>query len=67
MKKISTEFLAELLRANYKLMLLEKGGVGNWEGYDSSLSCVYDAYSTPYYEYEEKSDEELTSNYEDAE
>lgn len=34
MKKISTERLAELLKAEYKLDLLEAGGVDNWDGYD---------------------------------
>ena len=38
MKKISTERLAELIKAEYKLDLLEAGGVDNWDGYDVSLS-----------------------------
>lgn len=67
MKKISVGRLAELLKAEHKLDLLECGGVDNWEGYDSSLSCEYDDEAEPYSEFEKKSDYELTSEFEDVE
>lgn len=67
MKKISTERLAELLKAEYKLDLLETGGVDNWEGYDSSLSCEYDDETESYFDFKKKSDEDITSEFEDAE
>ena len=40
MKKISTERLAELLKAEYKLDLLEAGGVDNWDGYDYDMELL---------------------------
>ena len=66
-KKISTERLAELLKAERKLDLLEAGGVDNWEGYDSSLSCEYGDEAESYFDFKEKSDEEITSEFEDVE
>lgn len=67
MKKISTERLAELLKAEYKLDLLEAGGVDNWDGYDVSLSCEYDDETESYFDFKKKSDEEITSEFEDVE
>lgn len=66
MKKISTERLAELLKAEYKLDLLEAGGVDNWDGYDVSLSCEYDDETESYFDFKKKSDEEITSEFEDV-
>lgn len=67
MKKISTERLAELLKAEYKLGLLEAGGVDNWDGYDVSLSCEYDDETESYFDFKKKSGEEITSEFEDVE
>lgn len=66
MKKISVERLAELLRAEYKLDLLEAGGVDNWDAYDDSLNCEYDDETESYFDYKKKSDDEITSEFEDA-
>lgn len=67
MKKISTERLAELLKAEYKLDLLDAGGVDNWDGYDVSLSCEYDDETESYFDFKKKSGEEITSEFEDVE
>lgn len=67
MKKISIERLAELLKAEYKLSLLECGGVDNWEGYSASLSGEYDDEAESYFDFEKKSDEKITSEFEDIE
>lgn len=55
MKKINEHELAELLRDSRKLHLLEMGGVDNWEWYEDIMD-----------EYEDKSDEELTYEYNEA-
>lgn len=57
--------LAELLRAEYKLDLLEGGGVDNWEGYDESLNYEYEDDIESYFDFSSKSDEEITSEFKD--
>jgi hypothetical protein len=64
LKEISMKRLAELLRAEYKLDLLEGGGVDNWEGYDESLNYKYEDEES-YFDFSSKSDEEITSEFKD--
>lgn len=67
MKKISTERLAELLKAEYKLCSLEAYGVDNWEYYNSSLNYKDDDETESYFDFKKKSNEDITSEFEDIE
>ena len=63
-KKVPIEILAYLLRARYKLELLEEAGVDNWEYYFEVLHPKGDD-PMSFKEYSDLSNEELTLNYED--
>ena len=67
MKPITTERLADLLRKERKLELLEDYGVDNWDGYSEAINDVYSAEhddeSISYAEMFDLSDEEITDNY----
>lgn len=58
--------LAELKRKAYKLALLECYGVDNWNWYEDALNNIgdYDDDIESYYDFCERSDEELTKRYE---
>lgn len=58
--KISKERLAELLRQEQELHLLENGGVVNWEGYEYSLKPYDDI---TYYDILDMSDDEVIEKY----
>lgn len=58
--EISKDILAELLRQEQKLRLLEYGGVYDWEGYEDSLNpynCI------TYDDVQNMSDDEVIDKY----
>ena len=59
--------LADLKRKAYKLALLECYGVDNWNWYEDALNNIgdYDDDIESYYDFCERSDEELTKKYRD--
>jgi hypothetical protein len=58
--EVSKERLAELLRQEQELQLLENGGVANWEGYQYSLKPYDDI---TYYDILDMSDDEVIKKY----
>ena len=60
--EIDIHELAELKRKAYKLALLECYGVDNWNWYEDALNNIgdYDDDIESYYDFCERSDEELT-------
>lgn len=58
--EVSKERLAELLRQEQELYLLENGGVANWEGYQYSLKPYDDI---TYYDILDMSDDEVIEKY----
>lgn len=65
MKAITTERLADLLRKERKLDLLEAYGVNNWGGYSEAINDEYseDDKSVSYTDMIYLSDEEITNHY----
>ena len=58
--EVSKERLAELLRREQELHLLENGCVANWEGYEYSLKPYDDI---TYYDILDMSDDEVIEKY----
>lgn len=64
MKIISTEHLAQLLRASAKLAVLENAGVYDWIWYEKALKDA-DLEDPPYSDYINLSDELITDGFKD--
>lgn len=58
-KKIKVEELAELLRNNAELSILNSGGVNDWEWYDECFDS-----NEELVDYINQSDEQITKEYE---